>query len=308
MQAIKEVMLWGMTQFVALQGILARLFSKRTNGKCVLLANHYNNAAMYAKAHADTLVVFTKPELVAKYQALGCKEVYSYRRFWLFVELVALLQATHIVLDDYYPYLYLVASNKDVTNLWHANAIYKKIGFASPLYANRSRISINRYKRNFACYDRFLVYSEIEQAIVMSSLALSSDCVIVDASYYHSSLEKQQDKVKKKLVYAPTFRPYAYDYDAIASFLKTRFPDYEVVACLHPSMSKHAYNVYEVLRDAEILVSDYSALLFEALRFSQLRVYQMIDTQDLVTYEKMVGLNHIYTESYDIPTLQYKKV
>jgi len=287
----------------------------------VIIAKHNNNVMNYVALYPEERVGAITDnaqfrQFLRQYpQTRGIVEYVAYNPFSIWRQVCMLLQTNKVVIDDYYPALFVLNKKVTVWNIWHSYAVYKKIGLASPVYSSKGKLTIRRYGRNFQRIDQLFVRSEIEAGIFEQAYHLSRDKIVIDPRFYASRYGKISRKKtkRKRIVYAPTFRPYAYDFIAVYERLQQQFSDYTVIATLHqktlhdyPQMRRihHTNPLPELLTDAEIFMTDYSGLLIEiADVYKDIDVYQVLDARDYVKYEQVSGLND---DMYDrgIPSVQ----
>jgi len=294
-------------------------FIKENQYDVVIIAKHNNNIINYIKMNPDEIIGgITNNKsfrnFLEKYPKT--KKVIAYEEYNIFSavqQIIMILQTDKIVIDDYYAPLYGIDASKEIWNIWHSYAIYKKIGLDSPIYNNKSNLAVSRYRRNYKRINKLFVRSEIEKKIFMNSYNVTADKIIIDESFYRSQYaDISRSKQKhKKIVYAPTFRSYKYDFMNIYHKIQEQFPNYEVVINFHPITLKdypalktyHNKNsIANLLENAEIFITDYSGLLIEiADLYQDIKVYQVIDKDDYHKYLEINGINNdVYKQNYEI--------
>lgn len=287
------------------------IFIRNTKTDGVIIANHYNNTVNFLTQHPSKMYVVITSNGRLQQKIKSMNNVTRYFRFNLFTtirQIIAILQTKTIVIDDYYAPLYIIGSNKKVINIWHAYAVYKKIALDAPYYNNRNRHSISRFKKNYQRIDEMLVRSEIEKDIFIKSYQMSPDKVFIDEALYKTTLPSAafQKKREKVVLYAPTHRPYSYNYDKIVEWLEEQYPEYTVYVTYHQlTVKKHHRDIVDSVHrnvtlnkgisNAEIFITDYSSLLLEVNDLcSTIETYQLIDASDWERYMKLYGLNDMY--------------
>lgn len=294
----------------------------------VIIAKHNNNVINYLEMHPDeTVGAITSNRAFREYlktYPLTKKVIRyeSYNPFSVFAQIVLILQTDKIVIDDYYPPLFVIDKTKEIWNIWHSYAVYKKIGLVSPLYSEKGKGTLKRYQRNYQRIDKLFVRSDIEHHIFMESYQIAPEQIIIDKRLYRSQYADLPYKKKKEkiIVYAPTFRSYAYDFFKVYEKIKAQFVDYKVLVSFHqitlrdyPKFRKlhNPLPLPRLLEDATIFMTDYSSLLIEIAELCQdkgITVYQVFDDGDYVKYTQTSGLNEgVYRRAYDALHINQKE-
>jgi len=275
----------------------------------VIIARHNNNVINYVKLYrGETIGVITNNEdfRIFLQDDSRTKKIINYAPYnpvSIVRQIVLILQTKKIVIDDYYAPLFIIDRSKEVWNIWHSYAVYKKVGLLSPIYQRQGAMTIKRYKRNYERIDKLFVRSTVEAAIFKASYNVTADKIIIDKRFYASQYANinQRETRSKTIIYAPTFRLYRYNFAAVYEHIQRSFPDYTVVARFHQKTLQddpklralHSpLPLYELLTDAAIFMSDYSGLLIEISELVHtIDVYQVLDAGDYMKYKETNGLN-----------------
>lgn len=225
-----------------------------------------------------------------------------------------------VVLDTYcIPACMMSHSNTEVIQMWHALSAIKKFGWQTIGKEDGSSERIARMMKMHNGYDHILCSSDITAEYFCEAFKASKDKIVkmgmpridyilsdnpdaVDAikQRYSELLEN-----KKTILYAPTFhkgRPV--DVKGLVDAID--LDKYNIIVKLHPldrdSSEKvvkrgiiydNHFDTYDLLRTADIVISDYSSFAVEAsLTCKPLYLY----VYDENTYEMTTGLNMHFDE------------
>lgn len=221
-----------------------------------------------------------------------------------------------IVLDDFYPQLHALTLKKQtsVIQLWHACGAFKTFGFSrlqKPGGASQDSL-------NHRSYDHVLVSSEKIRGIYseafgiplehVKALGVPRTDVLFDEGYKEAVKAKLLDryqnlKGKKVILFAPTFRGdgnrdafYPAERFDINTLCNTFSEDYVFIIKNHPFVKtkfqfdqKYKHRVYDlstleeindILLVTDILVTDYSSVVFEAAVLDIPMVFYAYDLED----------------------------
>jgi len=220
-----------------------------------------------------------------------------------------------VVLDTYCIVVSILRHRKNlkVIQMWHAVGALKKYGYsvigkeegssrkvaeAMSMHKNYSYVCISSERCRESVAEAFGV--EPEKLVVLPLPRLD---LLSDESYQEANADKIYQEYpnlknqKKKILYAPTFRKKEKEHDAVKALInQIDFTRYELIVKLHP-LSKHPETMQGVLVDskfdtidmltvADYVITDYSALVFEA---AHLRKPLFFYAYDLNTYLKKRG-------------------
>ncbi|MGL5042836.1 MAG: CDP-glycerol glycerophosphotransferase family protein [Culicoidibacterales bacterium] len=289
---------------------IATFLIKKRAVNTVIIAKHSNNAKNYIHEKAEeTYILISDNKNMQNFckKDKNCTQIIDLCLLSTLSQIIAIIKADKIVIDDYYGPLYLIDNRKKIINIWHSYAIYKKIGLDAPLYSKRKSLSIKRFYKNYQRLDVIFVRSELEKEIFANSFKVNQEKMEINACYYETTLpaeinNKKRDKV---VLYAPTHRPYDYDYNKIYHFLVKKFSHHKVIPIYHQITLKESPDkllgidatktIDSIIKTAEIMVTDYSSLLIEVYELAkEVDVYQIIDEADFDKYNEIQGLNSKY--------------
>lgn len=238
--------------------------------------------------------------------------------------------AKYIFLEDVYNYLqfYTPIKGQEIIQLWHAAGAYKKFGFSR----KNEQIKISPGHRKYtkaivsaesikACYAEAYDISEekiIATGVPRTDIFFDNQWKEEKRQMFHEKHPETRDK--KIILFAPTYRgtkvPMAY-YDMskvpIREMQEKFGEEYVFVTKLHPA----AYNnmvlqgqklgdgsnfwidisdirdINDVLPVADILITDYSSVIFDWLLLDKPIIYYVYDKQD---YQGDRGLYYSFDE------------
>lgn len=209
----------------------------------------------------------------------------------------------------------LYSPRKVVTYVGHGGPL-KNFIFTNKHMNMRDRIN---HKIESRFYRFFLASSEAEKEVLQKCFACSEDKILVTGLPRNELLLTQSDelnsqnKFKKVVLYAPTYRAYCAtrlfpfaDKDLEKLNAKMKRENICIYLKLHPneaSLFKKEYShlkpfpkhvgLYSVLNEVDVLVTDYSSLIFDFLLLDRPIVYLDYDLEE---YSQKRGFLHPYEE------------
>lgn len=205
--------------------------------------------------------------------------------------------------------------NTTIIQMWHACGGIKKFGYD----VNR-RFDIKNYDYIYVAGDEFKkTFSsafKMEQSSILSMGVSKTDLLynkeVMEEYKEELNNKYPQLKDKKVILYAPTFRgDGAFDIQYVDLDLeyiqRCLGDDYVILYKMHPFLEKislenkcneciinvNNVDIYKLFSVADILISDYSAIIFD---FSILEKPIILYTPDLEKYEKERGFYYDYCE------------
>lgn len=195
-------------------------------------------------------------------------------------------EANYVILCDYFLPVASCKKKKEtiVVQLWHACGLLKKCGYST------SDDIPSVYHGNLFCnYDLVTVSGEICREKMAEAMRLPKEKVQAlgvsrtDLFWQQGYRERCKKKFfalhkeavgKKIIVWAPTFRgrafyPYVVGEAEIRSVQEQLKEEYYLLPHLHPHLKKEEQGIMELLPVADILITDYSSVLFEFLLFEK---------------------------------------
>ena len=213
-----------------------------------------------------------------------------------------------------------------VIQLWHACGALKKFGYDSQddiprgyrgnVFRNIDLMTVS----SEACRKPFARATRLPLTAVRAPGVSRTDCFF-DTAWREQCLQKFKEvypqayrdgqKVKKVVVWAPTFRGNAGNPTAAALDLEKLKQDlgdgYLVIASLHPHMAgrfrieSSPLATDELFPAADIMIADYSSVIFEYLLFDRPLI---LYTQD---YEEYAARRGFYMDYSEIPGRQVRR-
>lgn len=221
-------------------------------------------------------------------------------------------KSKYVLVDDFYPIVYALKLRKEteLIQLWHAMGAFKTVG-----YCRTGENTVSLTHRN---YTGAIVSSESIRDDYAKSFGISIDKVqalgvprtdiFFDKSYEKNIKKKLYDKYpilkkKKVILFAPTFRGSGqnsahYNFDWIDfKKLKDNFSkDYVCIIKLHPFIKNRAdydfsndefyldltseREINDLLFITDVLITDYSSVIFEYSFFERPVVFFVPDLED----------------------------
>lgn len=242
-----------------------------------------------------------------------------------------LTSAKYILLDDFYSLISSlhVRKNQEIIQLWHGAGAYKKFGYSR---RDTGDSSVIKFHRGYKKYTKVIVSSEYVRPYYADAFGVDLDkiyatgCPRTDILYSEYN-ERVKSKViqqfpqfneKKIVLFAPTYRGsrvadayYDFDKADIDEVIRQLGEDYIVAVRWHRALDdnikkgrviakycKHAVDVseYEDVNDlliaADVLVTDYSSIIFDYALLNKPIVYFTYD-------EESYAYNRGLYESFD---------
>lgn len=265
-------------------------------------------------------------------------------------------KADYIFVDDFHPMLYKVNFRKsqEIIQVWHAVGAFKTVGFSRT--GKKGGPFFDSY--NHRNYTKAYVSSETDIPFYAEAFGIKERNIIptgvprtdifFDKSFKKETIEKMENllpeiKGKNVILFAPTFRGsghhtahypfFKIDFERLAKYCEDN--NTVVLFKMHPFVRnrlhiKNEYRKYfidisdlrevnDVLFITDILISDYSSLIYEFAVFKRPMLFYAFDLEDYITtrdfyenYESFVPgkivesfdelINSLYEKDYD----QYK--
>lgn len=208
----------------------------------------------------------------------------------------SLAQAKYILLDDYYPVIYAIPLRKEtkLIQVWHALGAFKTIGYRRK--DNDGSLSLTHRNYTDAIVSSKYIVKDYADAFKMNqknvhSIGIPRSDIFFEEQYAQQMRCKYlhlypQLKGKKIVLFAPTFRGANvhkgyYDFDKINfnSLSRELGEDYFVIIKLHPfiknkiteELDQNRFldltsenNINDLLFITDVLITDYSSVIFEA--------------------------------------------
>lgn len=262
-------------------------------------------------------------------------------------------KADYIFVDDFHPMLYKVnfRRSQEIIQVWHAVGAFKTVGFSRT--GKKGGPFFDSY--NHRNYTKAYVSSETDIPFYAEAFGIKERNVIptgvprtdifFDKSFEKETIEKTENllpeiKGKNVILFAPTFRGpghhtahypfFKIDFERLAKYCEDN--NTVVLFKMHPFVRnrlhiKNEYRKYfidisdlrevnDVLFITDILISDYSSLIYEFAVFKRPMLFYAFDLEDYITtrdfyenYESFVPgkivesfddlIDSLYKEDYD---------
>ena len=262
-------------------------------------------------------------------------------------------KADYIFVDDFHPMLYKVnfRRSQEIIQVWHAVGAFKTVGFSRT--GKKGGPFFDSY--NHRNYTKAYVSSETDIPFYAEAFGIKERNIIptgvprtdifFDKSFKKETIEKMENllpeiKGKNVILFAPTFRGsghhtahypfFKIDFERLAKYCENN--NTVVLFKMHPFVRnrlhiKNEYRKYfidisdlrevnEVLFITDILISDYSSLIYEFAIFKRPMLFYAFDLEDYITtrdfyenYESFVPgkivesfddlINSLYKKDYD---------
>ena len=237
------------------------------------------------------------------------------------------------ILDGYSIPISILKHKKDLTiiQIWHASGAIKKFGYQSINKKEGRGIQIAKIMKMHKNYNYVVAPSKATAEFYQEAFGVEKDKIVINGlprlDYIlgdEKSKEKTKDfyidypdyRYKGTILYVPTFRKDEENSEKINQLINSvNFSKYNLIIKLHPldktnSDSEYTvnkkYNTYDLLRIADYIITDYSAVAFEAAILEK-PVYFYV--HDIDEYKKARGLNvHLYKEMNNNTSKNIKEI
>lgn len=233
----------------------------------------------------------------------------------IFKQIRSIATSKVVVVDTYCIPVSMMAHDKETTviQIWHALSAIKKFGWQTVGKKNGSSVKTAKLMNMHRGYDQILCSSDVtanyfceafnstKDKIVKIGLP-RIDYILTEDSITEEKIRNQYQRLKshKTILYVPTFRGgKPVDVRKLAEAID--FDKYTLIVKLHPidkaSTEKlemrgviydEIYDTYDMLKVADIVISDYSSLVVES---SLLKKPLYLYTYDEEEYKEKTGLN-----------------
>jgi len=273
--------------------------------KVVIIGSQFENSIGIARNFADGVYL----DDGIKYYLLSDLRVkhgvYKLKKWSLKHVLLAVIADAYIVSHKVADVFIVKPAGVFVINLWHG-VPYKPIGFYSEVEIQwiNKQIRLNG-KCEYDNWDLLISYSELHQNLMklITKERCNSYKVLGNPNVNvlkYSKLKKRRDKVTS-ILYCPTFRNKGelnqHGIEDVIRLSEELGQEYKFILKLHPLLkilpaklpeNVVFYNgdVYDILIAADIVITDYSSLLFDTI---SLKGKVLIYSYDFNNYTKIVG-------------------
>lgn len=225
------------------------------------------------------------------------------------------------ILDGYSIPVSILKHKKNLTiiQIWHASGAIKKFGYQSINKKEGRGIQIAKIMKMHKNYNFVVAPSNATAEFYKEAFGVEQDKIVImglprldyilgdeksEGKTKDFYLDYPKSKEKETILYVPTFRKDIENSEKINQLINSvDFSKYNLIIKLHPldktkSATKYSvdkkYNTYDLLRIADYIITDYSAVAFEAAILDK-PVYFYV--HDIDEYKKTRGLNiQLYEE------------
>ncbi len=203
--------------------------------------------------------------------------------------------------------------NLEIIQIWHASGAIKKFGYQSLNKKEGRGLEIAKIMNMHKNYNHVVAPSNATAKFYEEAFGVSEDKIIINGLPrldYILGDEKSNKKIqefykthpkykkKKTILYVPTFRKELDNSKYIKRLIKSiNLSKYNLIIKLHPldkskKNSKYIvdkkYNTYDLLKISDYIITDYSAVAFEASILNKPLYFYVYDIDN---YYKVRGLN-----------------
>lgn len=250
-----------------------------------------------------------------------------------------LATSKYVLVDNYYGFLAVTNFKPEVecVQLWHASGAIKKFGLEDSSVQFRTKRAQERFLNVYSRFHKVIVGSDMMAQYFMNAFGVKGENIlrtgIPRTDFFYNQNEKErifnqitkQNELlwnKKVILYAPTYRDQELDCFKLELDLDKMYEDlsdeYVLVLRLHPAIknvedynekypdfvlnySSSEYDINELLIVTDVLITDYSSILYE---FSLLRKPMVFYAYDLGEYQTGRGLWENYEQLVPGPVVK----
>ncbi|WP_225344065.1 CDP-glycerol glycerophosphotransferase family protein [Virgibacillus sp. SK37] len=232
-----------------------------------------------------------------------------------------------VIVDNYFGFLAVTDFKENVTcvQLWHAAGAIKQFGLRDLSIENRPPSAFRRFKAVYSRFDYVVIGSDKMAAIFKEGFGIKEKQLLrtgiprTDFFFDHENLEKAAQSLrryfpiideKKVILYAPTYRDQELHVQELKMDIEKMYEhfhdDYVLFLSLHPAVrvdieNNHpdfaidvtTYNINHLLVIADVLISDYSSIIFEYSLFNKPMVFFAYDIDE---YAEERGFWEVYED------------
>ena len=212
--------------------------------------------------------------------------------FHMFKQMYHLATSKVIVLDSYCIVACVLKKKKNtvIIQMWHALGAFKKFGYSILDQEEGTKKDLALAMKMHNNYDYIFTSSEYTRQFFSQAFNIKKENSVimplprVDLLTDNNRINNIKNKIikeypslknKKNIVYAPTFRKGEEDISKIKELVKSiDYKKYNLIVKLHPltklnidfenAINDKKFSTLDMLSSADIVVTDYSAIVFEA--------------------------------------------
>ena len=221
----------------------------------------------------------------------------------------------------------------EIIQIWHASGAIKKFGYQSLNKKEGRGTEIARIMNMHKNYNHVMAPSKVTADFYKEAFDIERDKIFINGlprldyilddnltkskiKEFYKDYPKFKDENKKNILYVPTFRKNSDNINGI-EHLKNNINklEYNLIIKAHPLdknkiedeyLVSKKYNTYDLLKIADYVITDYSAVAFEACILNKPLYFYVYDIHE---YEKARGLNvDLYQEMYSSTSTDIKEI
>ena len=205
--------------------------------------------------------------------------------------------------------------NLEVIQIWHASGAIKKFGYQSLNKKEGRGTEIAKIMNMHKNYKHVIAPSTTTAGFYEEAFSIDKDKIIINGlprldyildsdlgneklKEFYNQYPRYKNKKKKTILYVPTFRKHTDSKENIKELINAvNKSKYNLIIKLHPldrseETKKYTvnkkYGTYDLLKVADYVITDYSAIAFEASLLNKPLYFYVYDIDD---YKKVRGLN-----------------
>lgn len=239
------------------------------------------------------------------------------------------------ILDGYSIPISILNHKKDleIIQIWHASGAIKKFGYQSLNKKEGRGTDIARIMNMHKNYNHVMAPSKVTAGFYEEAFDVETDKIFINGlprldyildenltkskiKQFYKEYPRFKDENKKNILYVPTFRKNSENINGIEhlkdSINKSK---YNLIIKAHPLdknkiedeyLVSKRYNTYDLLKIADYVITDYSAVAFEACILNKPLYFYVYDIHE---YEKARGLNvDLYQEMNSSTSIDIKEI
>ena len=237
--------------------------------------------------------------------------------FYLFKCMYHISTSKVCILDGYSIPISILKHKKNlkVIQIWHASGAIKKFGYQSLNKKEGRGTKIAKIMNMHKNYNYVIAPSDTTADFYKEAFGIDKDKIIINGlprldyildsnlgsekiKEFYKQYPKYKNKKKKIILYVPTFRKNTDNKENIKKLINAvNKSKYNLIIKLHPldkseKTKKYTvnkkYSTYDLLKIADYIITDYSAVAFEASLLNKPLYFYVYDIED---YKKTSGLN-----------------
>lgn len=223
--------------------------------------------------------------------------------------------------------------NLEIIQIWHASGAIKKFGYQSIDKKEGRGTEIAKIMKMHKNYSHVIAPSNATAKFYSEAFGIEREKLVINGlprldyilanksndkkiKEFYKKYPKFKNKNKKTILYVPTFRKGSDGVKEAQKLIdRVNFAKYNLIIKLHPLdknskaykyMVNKKYNTYDLLKVADYIITDYSAVAFEASILNKPLYFYVYDIDN---YKKTRGLNvDLFEEMKDSTSKDIKEI